>query len=235
MAKKEKPPAGADDLVRAAAGAYTSGDGRFGVQKSDQRWFLVDNKQSNEFGQQLIHGPFDTLDDVRAAIPGARDIKPLLRIARRPASGTAKSGTKRGAPKSASGRDASGKVASRKQPTPLSWIDRLPAQEAAELRRLIAVLEAEGIANAESVIKRDRDSDGYALVAEELIARRLAKLVAAASPAARDELRKAVRRMAEIVTDEGGATARPMPRWELVETPRDPRQPPRRIRLRIGS
>ena len=230
MAKKEKPPAGPDDLVRAGAGAYTSTDGRFGVQKSDQRWFLVDNKQSNEFGQQLIHGPFDTLDDVRAAIPGARDIKPLLRIARRPASGTAKSGTERVAAKA-----ASRKAAPRKPPTPLSWTDRLPAQEAAEMRRLIGVLEAEGIANAESVVKRDRDSEGYALVAEELIARRLAKLVAAASPAARDELRKAVRRMAEIVTDEGGATARPLPRWELVETPRDPGQPPRRIRLRIGS
>jgi hypothetical protein len=230
MAKKEKPPAGPDDLVRAGAGAYTSGDARFAVQKSDQRWFLVDNEQSNEFGQQLIHGPFDTLEDVRVAIPGARDIKPLLRVPRKSAPGSAKSGQGR-AGKSA----ANHKTASSKPPTPMSWIDRLPPREAAEVRRLIAVLEAEGISSAESVVKRDRDSEGFALIAEELIARRLAKVVAAASPAARDELRKAVRRVAEILTDEGGATARPLPRWELVETPRDPGQPPRRIRVRIGS
>lgn len=223
MAKKEKPPAGPDDLVRAGSGAYTSGDGRFAVQKSDQRWFLVDNKQSNEFGQQLIHGPFDTLEDVRGAIPGARDIKPLLRVPRAKAVTSSKA-----SPKSAAG-------AGKKPPTPLSWIDRLPAQDAAEVRRLIGALEAEGISNAETVVKRDRDSEGFALIAEELIARRLAKLVAAASPQARDELRRAVRRMTEILTDEGGATARPLPRWELVETPREPGQPPRRIRLRIGS
>ena len=114
----------------------------------------------------------------------------------------------------------------------MSWIDRLPAQEAAEVRRLIAALEAEGISGAESVVKRDRDSDALALAAEEVIARRLAKLVAGASPAARDELRKALRRMAEILTDEGAATARPLPRWELVETPRDPGQRPRKVRIR---
>ncbi|HEY8135866.1 MAG TPA: hypothetical protein VIF08_07470 [Candidatus Limnocylindrales bacterium] len=229
MAKKEKPPAGPDDLVRAGAGAYTSGDGRFAVQKSDQRWFLVDNEQSNEFGQQLIHGPFDTLEDVRAAIPGAREIKPLLRVPRRVTPAPAKSGTGRGGKSS-----ATQKAASRKPPTPMSWIDRLPAREAAEVRRLIAVLEAEGISSAESVVKRDRDSEGFALIAEEIIARRLAKVVAGATPAARDELRRAVRRVAEILTDEGGATARPLPRWELVETPRDPGQPPRRIRPRVG-
>jgi hypothetical protein len=219
---EKKPPAGPDDLVRAGAGAYTSADGRFAVQKSDQRWFLVDNQQSNEFGQQLIHGPFDTLEDVRAAIPGAREIKPLLRVPR------GKAAPPKKLPRSAAAR----------KPTPLSWIDRLPAQEAAQVRRLIGALEAEGIANAEAVIKRDRESEGFALAAEEIVARRLAKVVQAASPQARDELRKAVRRAIEILTDEGGATARPLPRWELVEAPRESAQtgrPPRRIRVRVGS
>jgi hypothetical protein len=219
---KQKAPPRPDDLVRAGAGAYTSADGRFAVQKSDQRWFLVDNQQSNEFGQQLIHGPFDTLEDVRAAIPGAREIKPLLRVPR------GKTAPAKKLPRSAAA----------KKPTPLSWIDRLPAQEAAEVRRLIGALEAEGIANAEAVIKRDRESEGFALAAEEVIARRLAKVVQAASPQARDELRKAVRRAIEILADEGGATARPLPRWELVEAPRESAQPgqsPRRIRVRVGS
>ena len=63
-----------------SAGAYSTGDGRFHVEKSDQGWFLVDTEQANEFGQQLIHGPLATLDGVRAAIPGARDLKPLPRV-----------------------------------------------------------------------------------------------------------------------------------------------------------
>jgi hypothetical protein len=211
MAKKEKPPPAPDDLVRAGAGAYTSGDGRFGVQKSDQRWFVVDNEQSNEFGQQLIHGPFDTLDDVRAAIPGARDIKPLLRVPRR----------------SSEPPSALKKPPPRKKPTPLSWIERLPPREAAEVRRLASALEAAGVANAESVVKRDRDSPDFAIAAEELIARMLASVKG-------DDVRKAVRRAAEILTHEGGATARPLPRWELIETPRDSGQPARRIRVRVG-
>ncbi len=78
-AKKEKPAPGPDDLVRASAGSYRTGDGRFEVQKSDVGWYIVDTAQANEFGQQLIHGPVPTLDGVRIAIPGARDIKPLLR------------------------------------------------------------------------------------------------------------------------------------------------------------
>ncbi|MEA2676371.1 MAG: hypothetical protein QOJ81_512 [Chloroflexota bacterium] len=216
MAKKEKPPATPDDLVRAGAGAYRSGDGRFDVHKSDQRWFLVDNEQANEFGQQLIHGPFETLEDVRAAIPGARDIKPLLRGPRKPAKTP---GARPGSPK---------KAAPRKPPTPLSWIDRLPAQEAAEVRRLVGALDAAGVTNAASVVKRDRDSEDFAIAAEELIARMLAGVKG-------DDVRKAVRRAAEILTDEGGATARPLPRWELVETPRDADQAPRRVRVRIGS
>jgi hypothetical protein len=68
-----------NDLVRERAGEYRSGDGRFGVQKGDVGWFLVDTEQLNELGQPLMHGPLKTLDDVRAAMPGARDIKPLLR------------------------------------------------------------------------------------------------------------------------------------------------------------
>lgn len=218
MAKKEKPPPAPDDLVRAGAGTYRSGDGRFDVQKSDQRWFLVDNQQSNEFGQQLIHGPFDTLDEVRGAVPGARDIKPLLRVARARHTAT-----------------TSKKAAPRKPTPPTSWVDRLPQKDAAEARRLIAALEAAGVANAESVVKRDRESPGFALAAEELIAARLKALVNESATSERGDVRKIVRRVAEILTDEGGATARPLPRWELVEAPRDPDQPPRRIRVRSAS
>ena len=54
------------------------------VEKSDMGWYVVDAQQTNEFGQQLIHGPLPTLEAVREAIPGARDITPLLRQPRKP-------------------------------------------------------------------------------------------------------------------------------------------------------
>jgi hypothetical protein len=222
MAKKEKPPAGPDDLVRAAAGAYRSGDGRFEVQRADQGWFIVDTEQANEFGQQLIHGPFATLGDVSAAIPGSRDIKPLLRSAPRPPAG-----------KSAKAGKAASKAPPKKPAPPPSWIDRLSKSDAAEVRRLISALEGEVIAAAEALVKRDRDASPYAQVAEAVIEARLKKLVDAAPEGQRDAVRKALRRAAEILTDDGAATARPLPRWELVETPRDPKQPPRKIRVRL--
>jgi hypothetical protein len=75
MSPKAAKAVAPDDLVRTAAGAYRSGDGRFEVQKSDTRWFLVDSQQTDELGQQLLHGPFATLSEVTAALPGARAIK----------------------------------------------------------------------------------------------------------------------------------------------------------------
>lgn len=211
--KKVKPVPGPDDLVRVSAGAYMSGDGRFEVQKSDQGWFVVDNEQANEFGQQLIHGPLATLDDVRAAIPGARDIRPLLRSMKRPS--------------------APPKPAAAKNPAPpKSWIDRLSKAEAADVRRLIRALEDEGVAGAEALVKHDRDSS-LAVAAAALIEQHLRALVDAAPDKERAAIRAAVRRAVEILADEGGVTARPLPRWELVETLRDPAQPSRKLRIRL--
>src|SRR3954453_21547278 len=124
--KTEKLPAGPNDLVRESAGVYRSGDGRFEVQKSDLGWYLVDTEQANEFGQQLIHGPLPTLDAVRKAIPGARDLKPLLRV--RPTKGAMN--------EPAAGNRKSQRIEPPPPPPP-SWIDRLPEKEASEVRRLI--------------------------------------------------------------------------------------------------
>ncbi len=214
MAKKEKPAPGPDDLVRAGPGGYRSGDGRFEVQKSDQRWFIVDTEQANEFGQQLIHGPFQTLDDVRSAIPASRDIKPLLRTPRRTA-----------------GAKPATSSAKRKPPAPASWIDRLPAQEADEVRQLIRALESAGVADADALVRRDRDSP-FALVAAALIEQRLKALLGDAPEVERQRMRRLIKRVVEILTDDGVATARPLPRWGLVETPRDSGRLPRPIRPR---
>lgn len=211
--KKEKPAPGPDDLVRSSPGGYRSGDGRFDVQKSDQRWFIVDTEQANEFGQQLIHGPFQTLDDVRGAIPASRDIKPLLRTPRRAATSKAAAG------------------ANRKPPAPTSWIDRLPAQEADEVRDLIRALESAGVADADALVRRDRDSP-FALVAAALIEQRLKALLGDGPEVERQRMRRMIKRVVEILTDDGVAAARPLPRWELVETPRDSSRPPRPVRPR---
>src|SRR4051812_50174982 len=112
-AKTEKPPPGPNHLVRESAGVYRSGDGRFEVQKSDVGWYLVDTEQANEFGQQLIYGPFPTLEAIRGAVAGTREIKPLLR-GRAPKAGTRKTGAvAKGSPKPPP------------QPPP-SWIAELP-------------------------------------------------------------------------------------------------------------
>ena len=213
MAKKEGLAAGPDDLVRTSPGGYRSGDGRFEVQKSDARWFIVDTEQSNEFGQQLIHGPFATLEDVRAAVPASRDIKPLLRTPRTPA-----------AAKPAVPRP-------RKPVPPPSWIDRLPAREAEEVRDLIKALEAAGVADAEALVRRDRDSP-FALAAVAIIEGSLKALVGDAPEVERQRLRRAIKRTVEILTDDGIQTVRPLPRWELRETPRDSSRPPRPVRPR---
>ena len=83
--RSRSQPAGPDDLVRQEAGNYLSGDERFEIRQSDSAWYVVDRQQTNEFGQELMHGPFGSMKAAKSAMPGARDIKPLLRSVKRPA------------------------------------------------------------------------------------------------------------------------------------------------------
>ena len=64
-----------DRLVRQAAGTYRTSDERFEVRNGGTGWFLVDTTQANDFGQELILGPYATLAAVREAIPPARSTK----------------------------------------------------------------------------------------------------------------------------------------------------------------
>jgi len=76
MATRSKQTAGkaADprQLKRESAGRYATGDGRFTVEKSSGGWMVIDADQTDELGLPLVRGPFDTLDDARAAIEAAR-------------------------------------------------------------------------------------------------------------------------------------------------------------------
>ncbi len=207
--KLAEPPA-PDALVREVAGRYRSGDGRFTVQQSDAAWFLVDTEQQNELGQELMHGPYPTLQAVRDAMPGARVVTPLPR--RRTAG---RSRAERAAPP---------------PPPPPSWIDELPSADAVEVRRMIRALEREGVEDAESVVRRDRELD-QPIIAAQLIERRLDALVEELPPEERAAARSLVSRAAEVLSS-GESSGRSLPGWALVELASSTEPANRRVRLR---
>jgi len=186
-----------DKLVRQAAGTYRTADDRFEVRQADVGWFLVDSTQSNEFGQELIHGPFGTLKAVRAAVPAARDAKAAPAPKRPRATGT------------------STKAARAPKPEPRTWIDELPAAEGRSVRRQIADLEREGIEGAEALVRRDRDG-----LLPAIAARRIERAIAAAiedlPEKDRSTATKLARRLSEVLSAEGRPTDA-LPGWTLVE------------------
>jgi hypothetical protein len=206
-----KAPPDPDKLVRQSAGSYRTADDRFEARQAAQGWFLVDTEQSNEFGQELIHDPFSTLNELREAIPGSRKAKtiPLPKPAKPPKGDEAK-------------------AAKKPKPPPPSWIDKLPPAEARSVRRTMAALEREGVTDAELLVRRDRDGLLPA-VAIRRIERRLAEITEGASP---KEL-KLIQGVAEVLSAEGRATD-DLPGWTLVEVAPGKGAPPdhRRIDLR---
>jgi hypothetical protein len=203
-----------DKLERQAAGTYRTADGRFEVRGGTAAgWFLVDAEQTNDFGQELIQGPFATLAAVRTAIPPARSTKvtPI-----RPPKASARSTAKRRPPK---------------PPPPPSWLDQLPPAEAASVLRLIGALEREGVTGAEALVRRDRDGIGPA-IATRIIERRLAAIVDELPERGRAGARELIRRASEVLTAEGTAMPRGVPGWSLVEIGPQPEPENRRITIR---
>jgi hypothetical protein len=214
---KADAPADPDKLVRQQAGTYRTGDERFEIREADVGWFLVDSEQTNEFGQELIQGPFPTLKAVGAALPAARAAKAA--------------GAKRAAPKKAAKPSKDAKRDEPPKPPPPSWIDQLPKAEGAGVRKLIAALEREGIADAEALVRRDREGLLPA-VATRLIERRLDALVDHLPDGEQKAGRALVRRVAELLSSEGTVRREPLPGWTLVEVDAEPEPPNRRIDLR---
>lgn len=205
MAKRSTDaPADPDKLIRQEAGSYRTADDRFEAREANGGWFLVDTAHTNEFGQELIQGPMSTLKALREAIPAARGAKPApirpKKSARKPA-----------------------KQERPPPPPPPTWIDKLSAAERRDVTRLIAELEAEGINDAEALVRRDRDGL-MPVVATALIERRLATLV--------DEAPEVVRRVLEILSSDGTKRTGSLPGWSLVEIGPEPGPPNRRIDLR---
>lgn len=197
-----------DKLIRQEAGSYRTADDRFAVREGDVGWFLVDTEQANEFGQELVHGPFGTLKAAREAISGARDRK--VRSLR--------------APKARKERSEPAPAA------PPSWIDELSKAEARRVRLLIGALEGEGVADAERLVRRDREGLLPA-VAIALIERRLDALVEDLAGKERRAARELLGRAAAIVSSGGRSLPEPLPGWSLVEIGPDKEPPNRRIDL----
>jgi hypothetical protein len=217
---KAKGPAHADPpdpdrLVRQSAGIYRTADDRFEVRDGGSGWFLVDTTQANDFGQELIQGPYATLAAVREAIPPARTAKvtPIRRPAARARGG--RSTTARAEP----------------PPKPASWIDRLPKPEADAARERIVALESSGIDGADALVRRDREGIAPE-VAARLIQRGLEAIVAELPARGRPGARELLRRAAEVITADGTTLRAGLPGWTLVELDRDGEPPNRRIIIR---
>jgi len=71
--RKAAAPPDPRRLVRETAGRYVSGDARFSVEKGSGGWMVVDAEQTNDFGLPLVRGPFDRLDEAKAAVEAARE------------------------------------------------------------------------------------------------------------------------------------------------------------------
>lgn len=217
--KAADAPSDPDKLVRQAAGTYRTADDRFEVRDSGNGWFLVDTAQTNDFGQELIVGPFPTLAAVRAAIPPARTSKvtPI-----RPPAPTGRSKTTTTEPK----------AKAKPKPKPKSWIDELPKREADTVRARIAALEKAGVERAETVVRRDREGIAPE-VATRLITARLEAIADELPERGREGARELLRRAAEVLTAEGGTRTKGLPGWILVELGPDDDEPPnRRIIIR---
>ena len=205
MAKRSTAaPADPDTLIRQEAGSYRTADDRFEAREANGGWFLVDTAHTNEFGQELIQGPMSTLKALREAIPAARGAKPAPV---RPEKSRRKPAKQEPPP----------------PPPPPTWIEKLSSAERRDVTRLIGELEAEGIADAEALVRRDRDGL-MPVVATALIERRLATLV--------DEAPEVVRRVLEILSSDGAKRTGSLPGWSLVEIGPEPEPPNRRIDLR---
>ncbi|MGH2429207.1 MAG: hypothetical protein ACRDGV_10075 [Candidatus Limnocylindria bacterium] len=209
-------------LARQEAGSYRTADDWFEVREAGTGWFLVDSQQANEFGQELMQGPFATLNAVREALPEARrtTLKPL------PRAKPSKAGSKPGRKPAAKGR-----AKPEPPPPPPSWIDQLPRADAAAVRSLIRALERQGLTDAEQLVRTDREGLGPE-VATRLIQQRLEEIVADLPAKERAGASKVVQRVAELLSAEGTSVSTPMPGWTLVEIGPEPEPPNRRIILR---
>ena len=225
-AKREAAPKPVPPWKRAEAGRYRSSDERFTISsEGPSRWFITDEEEQDELGLARTVGPFDTLDDAKAAADARRgEAAATSPLAERIANG----------PSPAKGRGKAERPAASPAPKAApppskTWLDKLEDDDreaARRARRLISALEEEGIADADGLVRRDVMGN-QPVVAARLLARDILAAVGSASKP---------QSVIEAVVEVLGASKsrRGLPGWELVE--RDgPTDDPRVIRLVPGD
>jgi len=168
--KAPKPP----KPWRREDGAYRSVDDRFTIEGGGAgRWFLTDAEALDELGLARTLGPYDTLDDAKAAADGQReDGAKASPLAERLAAAKATPKPAKRAPATAKRGPADddaadedepavrqpSKRATAPKPPPSTWLDELEDDDpdaAARARRAIAALEKLGVGDADGVVRRD--------------------------------------------------------------------------------
>jgi hypothetical protein len=196
-------------LSRSTAGSWRTRDGRFRIEgEGTGSWYLVDTGRRDQLGLELTTGPFPTLTAAKEALAEARAAPA---DAATPAAPPIPKGAK------PEGEPGKGKVETPPppKPAPETWFDRLEPAERRAVRKTIAGLEAEGVADAEAVVRKDRDAD----VPEVARARLLARLTAL-SEGATDDALDLVAKAAELLAAEPADARAGLPGWRLVEVDR---------------
>lgn len=223
--KRAAAPKPVPPWKRAEAGRYRSSDDRFTISsEGPSRWFITDEEELDELGLARTVGPYDTLDDAKAAADARRGEGPAEsplaeRIAKK--GGEAPKG-KGAATRSKAPPEPKPRAA---PPPPETWLHKLEGDDreaARRARRLISALEDEGVADADALVRRDV-LGGQPVVAARLLARDILDAIGKSS--------KPESVLAAVIEVLGSSKARRgVPGWELVE--RDgPTDEPRVIRL----
>jgi hypothetical protein len=212
---KADAPADPNKLVRSRAGVYRTTDDRFEVRQAALGWFLIDSTVTDQLGQELTRGPFPTLGVVSEQLPEAR--RTTIKSLPRP---RAEAKPPKPDPKAA--------------PPPQTWIDKLPAREAAEVRRLIRGLEVDGITDADALVRAARRSEDP-LVATRVLERRLEAVVDELPAGERPAAARVVQRVTDLLTAGGTNLFNPLPGWALVEVEAGAKPPDRRIVVRVSG
>ena len=222
-AKREAAPKPIPPWKRAEAGKYRSSDERFMISsEGPSRWFITDDEEQDELGLARTVGPFDTLDDAKAAAEARRGAAPAESPLAERIANDGKAAKGGGAAARSRAPEPKPKAP---EPPPKTWLDKLEDDDreaARHARRVISALEAEGIADADALVRRDLMGN-QPVVAARLLAR---EILAAVGRASKPES------VIEAVVEVLGASKarRGLPGWELVE--RDgPTDEPRVIRL----
>jgi len=193
-----------ESLKRLGGGRLQTRDERFTIEPQSGTWAVVDAESTDDLGLPLVRGPFRSLTDAKAAIAAARSSgpaespladriergretpKPKLKSVPEPEPAPERSASKQppATPNATPTKPAAKPARAEPAPEPAEpgWMRDLEPAERGRARRLIERLTSDGVADAESIVRRDL-AGGVPALAAHAIGTRLAALPDDASPA----------------------------------------------------